>query len=425
MANNLSFISFNMHGFNQGVNVLTRLCSESDLNSDVILIQENWCSPQNMPKILNFSNRYIGFGISAMEKSLSQSVLRGRPFGGVCTLIKATFKNLIKFHMCSERLTVVLIDKYLCINTYLPKIKNDVDLCTVQAVFAEIESVVALFPDAVLIWGGDFNVTLGIVTRYSNLFEQFIAMYGLVPCNTLLHCDTNYTYCHDSLLHHSYIDYFLISQSLSENLLTFNILDLGDNLSDHLPINIVLKVDINCVHRLHVPVVEHSGSSNFNQMKLRWDHAYLGDYMELCGVLLQPLYSKICSVYNNWMNVDNSSSVTNVQGSMTEYYPCDDNMPSEPFNRPSSAKETFGYIPLNFDYNYSAHRGVFKSDIVNDNIDSMYRELVSVLNYAASRKIPAEKCNFHKYWWNQQLDELKQNSIDTHRAMGMGRCRQT
>src|SRR5277367_5659484 len=83
---NFSVITFNMHGFNQGSTFLLNLC-ESELY-DVILIQEHWLSPALINKILNISDKYIGFGISAMGGAVSQDLLRGRPFGSTAILIK-------------------------------------------------------------------------------------------------------------------------------------------------------------------------------------------------------------------------------------------------------------------------------------------------------------------------------------------------
>ena len=86
----MSVVSFNMHGYNKGVCTLNKLCSSHDLDIDVILLQENWLTPDNMYKLKDFSNNYSCVGISAMEKSIGQCVLRGRPCGGVCTFIKNT-----------------------------------------------------------------------------------------------------------------------------------------------------------------------------------------------------------------------------------------------------------------------------------------------------------------------------------------------
>ena len=49
-------------------------------------------------------------------------------------------------------------------------------------------------------------------------------------------------------------------------------------------------------------------------------------------------------------------------------------------------------------------------------IELYYNDIVNALNRAALCTIPYERCNTQKYWWSQALDELKQQSIITHRA---------
>jgi hypothetical protein len=83
-GNNLSMAfniaSYNLHGFNQGTEMLDYLCNS--LSLDVIFVQEHWLSPFNINNILLFSNNYIAFGSSAMESSVGQSFLEVDLMGG-------------------------------------------------------------------------------------------------------------------------------------------------------------------------------------------------------------------------------------------------------------------------------------------------------------------------------------------------------
>ena len=65
MKNLLSLISYNMHGFNQGSNLLEYFFN--DLQIDIILLQEHWLTPDNMYKITNIDKLYSCVGMSAME----------------------------------------------------------------------------------------------------------------------------------------------------------------------------------------------------------------------------------------------------------------------------------------------------------------------------------------------------------------------
>ena len=56
-----------------------------------------------MHKIINVSDIYFVYGISVMESIVNQSILKGRPYGGVAILIKSDLNKLVKFSKCSER----------------------------------------------------------------------------------------------------------------------------------------------------------------------------------------------------------------------------------------------------------------------------------------------------------------------------------
>ena len=81
----IKVLTYNMHGFNQGQVLLNDICMQNKY--DILFIQEHWLSPAVLSKILNFSENYIGFGISAMEAAVSSGMLRGRPFGGTAILV--------------------------------------------------------------------------------------------------------------------------------------------------------------------------------------------------------------------------------------------------------------------------------------------------------------------------------------------------
>ena len=48
-------------------------------------------------------------------------------------------------------------------------------------------------------------------------------------------------------------------------------------------------------------------------------------------------------------------------------------------------------------------------------INVIYKEITQKLKDAADQCIIRKPCNFYKYWWDQEGDELKKESIDTHR----------
>ena len=68
----------------------------------------------------------------------------------------------------------------------------------------------------------------------------------------------------------------------------------------------------------------------------------------------------------------------------------------------------------NFTYIHGRPGGTSEQSIIQG-IESIYSHTVNCLNQAANLSIPVERYNFRKYWWDQELDELKHRSIVTHR----------
>ena len=48
-------------------------------------------------------------------------------------------------------------------------------------------------------------------------------------------------------------------------------------------------------------------------------------------------------------------------------------------------------------------------------INSCYDEIVCVLNAGAVMYVPACRKNFRKFWWNQEMDLLKDASIESNK----------
>ena len=59
----------------------------------------------------------------------------------VCTIIKSILDSMVKYNHCSERFTIVVIDKYIFVDVYFPQTTNDDDLCISETMIAEIKSV--------------------------------------------------------------------------------------------------------------------------------------------------------------------------------------------------------------------------------------------------------------------------------------------
>ena len=118
-VNELYIVSYNMHGFNQGIEVVRDLVNSSD-PPDIILLQEHWLTPANLFLFGEKINTHYAFGKSAMSDSITQGPLVGRPYGGTSILIKNELRVVTKCIFCTDRYVVVRIGNLLICNVYLP-----------------------------------------------------------------------------------------------------------------------------------------------------------------------------------------------------------------------------------------------------------------------------------------------------------------
>ena len=130
----------------------------------------------------------------------------------------------------------------------------------------------------------------------------------------------------------------------------FNVIEPSVNLSDHRPIITHFSQK--------KPVANHTkqrlnAKDKTAVTQLRWDHADLLSYYHLTGLHVQKLLQDFdCQVDNDYS----------------------------------------------------------KSDLIN----YAYDKLVSTLQYCASTSVPLHYKGFYKFWWNQELDLLKEESIKSH-----------
>ena len=64
-----------------------------------------------------------------------------------------------------------------------------------------------------------------------------------------------------------------------------------------------------------------------------------------------------------------------------------------------------------------------KQDVLHF-IDCFYTDIVTALQLSSDSTVPKHKSDFYKYWWDQELDLLKQDSIKNHKIWtALGRPR--
>jgi exonuclease III len=337
-----------MHGFNQGRHVVHDLIKSQ--SPDIFLLQEHWLTPANLHNFAIQFPDYIGFGKSAMECCLESGPLKGRPFGGVITLVKQNIANITEILNISDRYVLVKMSDYVILNIYLPCVNTCDRLLIIDDILREVETIIENMSNITIIVGGDINMDLNKSSDVAAtcLFRQFMSNCNLKRCDELCNKTKTFTHANDALGHYSCIDYFLVSDD--SKLLNYAVIEPDLNLSDHLPIAASFT--------FIAPTASHDKARNNTNsvVQLRWDQADLQLYYDLTGLHLQDLLHEFT------MALDSDDSTVD-----NEFL-----------------------------------------------IDNTYNRLVYILQECAHITVPHKRKNFFKFWWSQELDCLKETAIKSY-----------
>ena len=199
-------------------------------------------------------------------------------------------------------------------------------------------------------------------TNVDSMFDNkqlndFIVKYDLVFTDDHIDCDTQYTFEHKSMNYCSKIDYFLISRSNINVVLDYHVIDSGLNLSDHLPIAIVL----NQQSPEDIEIRVNNDDTAPFPAYFRWDHGDKNLYYNLTRDSLQSLLYRldqfIAEISRNEHNVEK----------------------------------------------------------IYSEIEYTYESLALSISESAQISIPKIKADSLKFWWDDTLDDLKNNSVNSFR----------
>ena len=269
--------SFNLHGLGQGQFLLQDLCNRV-APPGIIMLQEHWLTSSNLHK-LNISPNYTVFGGSAMDKATSQSVLMGRPYGGVAIMVHNSLARDSKCLIINERFIIVQLGGTLFVNIYFPcstHIPVNYDLLCV--ILDELGLELAKYPGHNIVMGGDMNTDLRLSSRGANAIRGFTNNNNLLISSDRVALGYDHTYVNDGLGHSSMLDFFILSPGLFCDLVSIAVCDDPSNLSDHLPVELTIK------SRAVMKAIPHLAANDpepAREKKLRWDKANLNNYYNL------------------------------------------------------------------------------------------------------------------------------------------------
>jgi len=178
--------------------------------------------------------------------------------------------------------------------------------------------------------------------------------YKPYRCDLLFPDNRNATFFNDALGIESCIDYFIVSDACT--MLSFKVMELDINMSDHRPVAVRLLCTFTAatVDSGNTPSQNDRSHTDYVTY-LRWDHADLELYRNITEYYLRSTYSDI-------LELDRSGSVT------------------------------------------------------VDDVDQLYDRVVEILNLASYYAVPKRKKFFCKFWWDNDIDEMKERSIASCRS---------
>ena len=371
----IQIASFNLHGLNQGSPVLQHICE--NLKSDIIFVQEHWQATFNLHKIMNFNNSCTGFGVCAFDDKITSGVLHGRPYGGVATLVRNDVIKYVHNTICTERFVIVCVGSVAFVNVYLPCKSVSDYLNVMQTTLDEIDVHLKACGTNSIIFAGDLNTDVRNRSNGSSIILDFANDFNLVPCSMLTTSLSDYTF-QNSAGHRSWIDWIFVSNNLFNPLMSLDILDIEPNHSDHLPI--FIKIDL--PFTIPVPLNQNPKPVCSPRLKLRWDKSDHRLYYDTSRNILQPILDEFGPEFEEIFNDYTRSHANN--------FCC--------------------YLDVNSESYFNVKRATATSLI-----DKYYPLTVDAINSAANFAIPRVKSNVAKHWWNDDLQQAKSRSVESHR----------
>ena len=256
----ITISTHNICGFNNSKSYLYSMC---DKNPDTIRgVQEHWLGPpykkqSGVNRLRVLHPDFDGFGNSAMQQDVEKEVRIGRGYGGTGFLYNKKFASTVKPQVQYKhgRVSVMKIfdaeREILVINGYMPyykvkDLRNQIALY--QETLAYIENVIIENRNCSVILLLDMNCNIyNRGHHFSKLIIDLMNKYSLLSAFDFIpnfDHDSNYTRCNEKMNSYTLIDGILISESLSDIVSNARIVHDGDNLSDHSPVEIDLRLKL-------------------------------------------------------------------------------------------------------------------------------------------------------------------------------------
>ena len=240
MNNTLKVISYNW----KGLTVSKVPCiKELLLQCDVLLLEETWLFSNQFNVISKYFQECESVNICGMNEDI---YCQGRPYGG-CSIVYSNTLKVEPIYFENEKrvcgITITLPHSVLSIfNVYMPCDDNSTESFDM---YNHVLSVISTYcvdnnVDVYMI-GGDFNTSLfRNESRHTISLNKFVEKECLYFCCNHVVSNVDFTFF-SSTGTQTLIDHFIITSNMSQCITMYDTLDIIDNISDHMPVLLVLS----------------------------------------------------------------------------------------------------------------------------------------------------------------------------------------
>ena len=245
----IKLISYNGTGFNvEKANFINFLLHS--LGIDIFVMQEHMHLKANVYKIEKEFNNFESFLLPASKKN--NVVCAGRPSGGLGIFWRKSLNNNVRIikHPDSNRVQgVELFNKYVIINTYFPTDPNRLNFDDLELLkcLQDISWYFTNYSNHKFLIAGDLNCDFSRHSRFVNIVRDFLIEKNLITVWSNYNVD--FTFSNHSIRNGrnvfatSCIDHFIMQNDTLSDVSHAQAIHLGDNLSNHDPIYLSLKID--------------------------------------------------------------------------------------------------------------------------------------------------------------------------------------
>ena len=294
----LRIASFNVKGFkDRNYNMIRELFNICD----ILCVQETW--------LYNFQHKTIGkvlpnsiyYATSSMDETNIDRV--GRPYGGCAIIFHKSLNFVIKnLNTSSGRLCAVTAsnstNNYLIFSVYMPVDNgSDSSYQDMGDILAEISAIAQLHDSYQIIIAGDLNIDFKRNSQNKNLLDTFLLDECVKCISNEYNHEVEFTF-ESADGNRSFIDHFIISENLMQEVTGYKVLFHGCNLSDHHPLITEFK---QMKDSFKFP---SNKNKNNNDLTLDWEgatEAQINHYKFVLNQLLQnvPIPAEVLQCKDN------------------------------------------------------------------------------------------------------------------------------